>query len=106
MKLFNLQNKLVTVKHKISKQEFVSMNVPKEEFENVVKSHIYQQLVNFVMKQFNIKTIPDGDSVLFEGSGYVLNERDMLNVLLEVCQLDEVTKKNFEESLMKQLGIR
>ena len=106
MKLFNLQNKLIRIRHKISKQEFVSMNIPQEQFETLIKAELYKQLADYLMKSMPIQTNPNEYDVEFNAGGYFLSEKDMLNVILEVCQLDDKGRDMLEQSCMKQLGIK
>ena len=106
MNIFNLQNKLIRIRHKITKNEFVSMNMPKEQYETLIKAELYRQLADHMMKGMPITTTPTGDDVEFNGGGYLLTERDMLNVILELCQLDDKGREILEKSCMRQLGMR
>ena len=107
MRIFNLQNKLIQIRHKISKQDSGLMTLKKEEFEALINAELIKQVADYAMKQFKIETkILNEDEVEFNGRGYILTERDMLNALYEVTQLDEVGMRMLVESLEKQLGLK
>ena len=106
MKLFNLQNKLVQLEHMISKEEMELQHMSKEQFEALVKMELYKQVADYAMKLFNIEASElNEDHVIFRGRGYMMNEKDMLNVLLEVCQLDNIGRDKLEQSCKFALGI-
>lgn len=105
MNIFNLQNKLVRLHHKITKQEFVEMKIPQDQFESLIKAEMYRQLSDFLMKKMKIDVKTTEEDVEFSGGGYLLSEKDMLNVILEITQLDNRGREMLEQSCMKELGI-
>ena len=91
-RIFNLNNKLVSVDHKISKQEFVDINMNQTDFENQVKSELIKQLSIYVMKKFPISvTQPkhDNDNFRWTSKGYIFSERELLEIILEISELDK-----------------
>lgn len=91
-RIFNLNNKLIKVEHKISKEKFVAMNIPQDKFENEVKSELIRQLAIHVMKTFPIDTHQpkhNNDNFRWDSKGYILSERQMLEVIIEICEYDD-----------------
>ena len=110
MRLFNLNNKLLQIRHRVTKMQFnaVQQNtkLSKEEVVNHVKADLIQQIAPSVLTAFQIEMIDDLDNVEFRGSGYVLSERDMINTIKEILELDGVNRDKMLEACNKWLGIR
>jgi len=104
-KIFNLQNKLIKVNHKITEDEFKSLEVTKEQFEKQVNTELIRQISEHVFKRFNINTIQNHNKIRFEGSGYILSERDMLNVILEIIEMDDENQDKIKKAIEKQLNL-
>jgi len=110
MKIFNLNNKLLQIRHKITKQQFQAVKqktgLSQEDLVNNVKADLIQQLTPAVMKAFQIEMTDDIADWSFGGRGYVLSEVDMINVLLEVAELDTIGRDNLILSCRKWLGMQ
>ena len=110
MRLINLNNKLLQIRHKITKQQFKAVQqntkLSKEELVGHVKADLIQQLVPSVLTAFQIEMIDDIDNVEFRGAGYVLSERDMINTIKEILELDGVNRDKMLQSCDTWLGIR
>jgi len=109
MRVMNLQNKLLSLRHKITKQQFSAVmqntKLSKDDLTTHVKADLIQQLTPSVLKAFQIEVIDGIGEYEFRGSGFVLSERDMMNVLLEVAEMDSIGKDNLILSCRKWLGL-
>lgn len=105
-RIFNLQNKLIKVKHKITEDEFKDLQVTKDVFEKQVNTELIRQISEHVFNRFKIETIQDKDNneIRFEGSGYIISYRDMLNIILEIIDLDDFQKDNIKQAIKKELN--
>lgn len=106
MKLFNIQHKLLSVRHRITKKDYVNMNLPKDQFEAMVKMELTKQVTDHVMKNLKIETTAHDDYTELKGKAYFMSERDMLNVILEVTELEKEELEKLNMSIKKELGIR
>lgn len=104
-KIFNLQNALMQVRHRITKEQFEHLEVPKDQFEKQVVAELTRQVADAVMKKIKINVSTDDNETIFHGKGYVLTEKEMLNTILEIIEMDDVQKENMKKAIEKQLGI-
>lgn len=105
MKLFNLQHKLLQTKHRITREEFVEMNLPKDQFETLVKMELYKQVADHIMNNLKITITPHDEYTEFMGRAYFMDERDMLNVLNEVLEMDAHDRDKLKKSIEKELNL-
>ena len=104
MNLFNLDKKLTKIHHEVSKEDFLELKLNKEEFEKAISAELIKQFAMQCM--LPIKTMVQNDGTIeFNGSGYVLSERDMLNVINEILDLDDKGRELLSESVKKELGL-
>ena len=103
-RIFNLNGKLAQLKHRVTPEDFASMKVEKEVFEKMIATEMYRQLADHIMKQVAIKTTTNKDKTIeFNARCYVLNERDMYNVILEICDLDDKGRDIIAKSVKSEL---
>lgn len=109
MNIFNLNNKLLKVKTKISKSDFetamVTHKVSKEDLTNHIKADIIQQLSPTIINEFNLKSVESESEFIFQANGYVLSESNMISVIKEIAEMDDVDTDRLIKSCNKFLGI-
>ena len=109
MKLFSLDKKLLTVQHKFTKSELFALvdkhQLTQEQLQQELQKELYQKFMLGIAR--NIPTIVNGDeeTTTYTVRGYILNDRDMLNVLKECLEMDEKGKEMLIKDINKQLGI-
>ena len=106
IKLGNLQNKLVRLEHKVDKREVELQGMGKEQFEGLIQMELYKQLTDYVMTLFDIQIgYLTENEVTFKSAAYILNQKEMFSLIIEICQLDDVLREKLLKSCEVQLGI-
>jgi len=107
MQLFSLDKKLLRLQHRLTKQQVNEISLQHklnaEQIEKEIRHELYSKFMAGVAK--NIPTIAqtDNEYLTYTISGYVLNERDMLNVIKECLDMDDRGKEILLEQINKQL---
>jgi len=89
--LFNAQQARFQIYHVVNQKEFVDLKVDQKTFEKLIQTELMRNMAEHVMKRTTIVMTPvpdDENSFEFRGSGYLFTEKDFMNVLIEVCDLD------------------
>lgn len=109
MYLITLDKKLHMVNHRITKQEIVNIaelhKVEVKEIENELKKQIFIKFLPIMEKNFEMTRTGDDESLTYSVKGYILSERQLFEILLEVMDLEEDFKSKMKASLYNHLGI-
>lgn len=109
MKLFTLDKKLITVNHRMTKQEIVNVaeahKVDVKAIEEEVKRQIFVKFLPVIAKNFRLTALNEDDYITYSVSGYILTERQLYEVMLEVLELDDWGKEKLVSGIKKHLGM-
>lgn len=109
MHLISLDKKLFRVEHKLSQTDVENIKtqhvLTTEQIEEQIRREIYSKFMQGIAK--NIPTIVENDDeyLTYKVSGYVLSERQMLETILEILQIDDSDKLIMIDKIKKSLGI-
>lgn len=109
MKLFSLDKKLITLQHRFTHTELQQLMLQHKLTETDMTKEIQHQLYSkFIAGAASIlptSVITDVETKTYTVRGFVLSERDMNNLILEVLELVESDRINMTTQIKKQLGI-
>ena len=97
------------VNHRITKQEIVNIaeshKVEVKEIEDELKKQIFIKFLPIMEKNFEMTRTGDDESLTYSVKGFILSERQLFEILLEVLELDDDFKSKMKASLYNHLGI-
>jgi hypothetical protein len=105
MNLIGLDKKLFIVQHKLTNEELSGMQLPKEEFEKIIRQGIYNKTIEMLFQTTKVKQHQDETGVIWEYRMFMFADRDLWTLLLEVLELDEEDRVKKLEEVKKILGI-
>jgi hypothetical protein len=103
MQLISLQKKLLKLSSVLSRTEYDNLilkhGITGDQLEQDINRQLYQKFLQGAMRNIPIRTGTQDANIIFELSGYILSEKDMLLVMKELLEADDVMKK----ILLKQI---
>jgi hypothetical protein len=110
MHIISLDKKLQTVQFKFTKQQFDELvaqyNANPDDARKEIQRQLYGNLLNMVSKAIPTIVTNNENDISYAVKGYVLSERDMLNVIKEILETDdEVSKQKMLKDINVALGI-
>lgn len=107
-RVFNLNNKLIKVSHRIRREEFLAMDLPREEFEKRVTGELIGKIAEYVIKKLPMTiSRPDDNhenAFIWSTDGYILTQKEMLEVIIEITDLDEKGLNILNLACREELG--
>jgi len=103
--VIGLDKKMVNINHKITKEEFIGMKMPQQAFENGVHAELIRQLAVYVHQNLPIKQTGNQHYFQWDVKGYVMTERDMMNLLHELVTMDDQGREMIANSCIEWLGL-
>ena len=109
MYLTTLDKKLHIVNHKISKTEIAMLaeqhKLSLKEIEEEIKKQILFKFLPIIDSIFEKQSIAEEEHLTINVRGFILSERQLFEILLEVLELDDDFKYKMKQSIYKYLGI-
>jgi hypothetical protein len=113
MKLLSLDKKLLTIQHRVNLSELKKLmaqhKVEAQVLENDLRRQLYQKFMEGIAKNIPTQMVSgvDGEEqvITYTISGYVLSQRDMLNVLYECLDMEDEMREKMRSQIKTQLGI-
>ena len=109
MHIISLDKKLLTVQHKLAKQQLQELNeksnVSPADVQNEIQRQIYGKFIAGVGKNIPMSVESNEEEITYTVRGYILSDRQMMETILEICELDDDSKRMMIEKIYKILGI-
>lgn len=109
MKLFSLDKKYIRLQHQFSVDEWnqlmIKFSLNNEDLVKEVQKQLYLKFIAGTADALPTSVLNEAETKTLTVSGYVLSEKDMDNLLLEVLTLNEDDRENMIKQLKHSLGI-
>ena len=107
--LYSLDKKLMTIQHRLSNDETLVLekqhNLTKEQLVSEVQRQLYNGFMAAIINNIPITINKEEDSTTYTLRGYALNERQMLETILEVADMEDIMKEKMVVKIKTILGI-
>ena len=107
--LITLDKKLLTVQHKITKEEVQALagqhNITPEQMQEEIYRQLYGKFLQGIGKNIPVEVETTEEILKYTIRGYILSDRQMMETILEICELDDDSKRMMIEKIYKILGI-
>jgi len=109
LRLLTLDKKLFIVNHRMTRQQIQEIqngsNVDLATVEKEIQKQIYFKFLDAIVKNLKVEKREESEDVTYTVRGFVLSERLLYEILLEVCELDSEEIQRLKAGLKQALGI-
>lgn len=95
IQLKSIEDKLVKLSNRVSRNDYLELKVSKEEFELLIKTEMIRQVADFLMPRITFKTTMGIDgSFDLSAEGYFFTQDELYLLLAEVSELSDEDKQD------------
>ena len=98
------EGKLIKLKQKIVKSDFLALKVSKEDFEKLVETEMIRQFADILVPKMEFKTKPTkGGGFDVEAEGFFFSRKEFYSLLIEISELSDNDREELKLMSKKQL---
>ena len=103
MHLFSLDKKRLVVKHEMTADHLNDVKVKhvltKEQIQDQIQRELYQKFMQGIYKHIAVRVTPNPNTgaELYTLEGYVLSQLGLAELMMEICDLDDIGRDQLRE---------